>query len=310
MKNFGGNKTDESDSVEIQPPGFRLRRAREACELSCEDVATHLKLSVEKIESLERGEVENIAAPVFVAGYLRSYARLVNLSGDDIVADFKKLTAMKSPSMDPASSPAAHDYGQVGNASSLNMSLSGNNGLGSTLIVGTVAVILVVAGYVYFTDSEEISTKKNDNFEVSSGKISSQDKVSKTMSTKLLPKESSPGNEELAKKAARKNIPAPFSASLKEGTNTSVLSELTFYFNEESWVDVKDSRDKRLLYRIGKEGVSRTVAGLAPFNVRLGFVNGVNIIYNGKLYDLSRFKNRKSARFQVGKKGDRIGGGE
>jgi hypothetical protein len=64
------------------------------------------------------------------------------------------------------------------------------------------------------------------------------------------------------------------------------------------------------LYRIGKEGVSRTVAGLAPFNVRLGFVNGVSIMYNGQPYDLSRFKNRKSARFQVGKEGDRMSGGE
>jgi cytoskeletal protein RodZ len=240
VSNSGENKTDESASVGRQPPGFRLRRAREICELSREEVAAHLKLSVEKIESLEHGEVENIAAPVFVAGYLRSYARLVNLSGDDIVADFKKLTAMKSPSMDPATSPAAHDYGQVGNASSLNMSLSGSNDLGGTLIGGAAVVILVVAGYVYFTDSEKISTKKNDNSEMSSEKISSQDKVSKTMSTKLLPKESSPGNEELAKKAARKNIPAPFSASLKEQTNTSVLSELTFYFTEESWVDVKE----------------------------------------------------------------------
>jgi cytoskeleton protein RodZ len=324
VKKFGENKTDESDSVEIQPPGFRLRRAREACELSREEVATHLKLNVEKIESLERGEVESIAAPVFVAGYLRSYARLVNLSGDDIVADFKALTAMETPSMDPASGPAANDYGQVGNASSLNMSLSGSNGLGSTLIAGTVVVLLVVAGYVYLTDHEANSTKENDDIALRAGKISLQDKVSKIASTKLLPKQSFPENKEQTKENTRAKLPAPFSASLNEKTKPSVkagstssdkiqsveLSELTFYFNEESWVDVKDSRDKRLLYRIGKEGVSRTVAGLAPFNVRLGFVNGVNIIYNGKLYDLSRFKNRKSVRFQVGKKGDRIGGGE
>ena len=70
-------------------PGIQLRKAREACELSVGDVASHLKLSAEIIESLERGEVESIAAPVFVAGYLRSYARLVNLSGDEIIADFR-----------------------------------------------------------------------------------------------------------------------------------------------------------------------------------------------------------------------------
>jgi cytoskeleton protein RodZ len=315
---FDKNVKDESAAAEMQPPGFRLRRAREVCELSREEVASQLNLSVEKIESLEKGEVESIAAPVFVAGYLRSYAKLVNLSGDEIVADFKALTAMESPLMDSALSPAANDYGQVGRTSSLNMSLSGNNGLGSTLIVGTVVVLLVVAGYVYLSGSEETSIKKSDDTGISSGKISTQDKVSK-----ISPVTSSPSDKGLAKKTTKAAIPAPFSTGIKDKTSSLVqptalndkiqnaeVSELILYFTEDSWVDVKDSRNKRLLYRIGKAGVSHTVTGLAPFNVRLGFVNGVNIVYNGESHDLSRFENRKSARFQIGKEGDRIGGGE
>jgi len=56
--------------------------------------------------------------------------------------------------------------------------------------------------------------------------------------------------------------------------------------------------------------MSHTVAGLAPFNVRLGFVSGVSIMFNGKSYDLSRFANRKSARFLIGEKSDQMSGNQ
>ncbi|MCK4585731.1 MAG: DUF4115 domain-containing protein, partial [Gammaproteobacteria bacterium] len=84
------------------------------------------------------------------------------------------------------------------------------------------------------------------------------------------------------------------------------FSELTLYFTEESWVEVNDATSKRLLYRLGKAGMSHTVAGVTPFNIRLGYVNGVSIMFNGESYDLSRFANRKSARFLIGEKGDRM----
>jgi len=161
VSHFDKDNIESSGSAEVPSPGIQLRRAREACELSREEVASHLKLSVGKIESLEKGEVEKIAAPVLVAGYLRSYARLVNISGDEIIADFKALAKMELPSMDPASSPAANDYGQVGKTSSLNMSLSGSSGLGVTLTWGIVIILLVVGVYVFLTRSNAVSTIAN-----------------------------------------------------------------------------------------------------------------------------------------------------
>ena len=120
--------------------------------------------------------------------------------------------------------------------------------------------------------------------------------------------------EESEGEVAKTAIPAPFPASSgnvpRPSAQSGNYSELTLSFTEDSWVDVRDSEDKRLLYQIGKSGASHTVAGLAPFNVRLGFVNGVSVMYNGKPHDLSYFKNRKSVRVQIGKEGDRLSGGE
>ncbi|MEE8379492.1 MAG: RodZ domain-containing protein [Gammaproteobacteria bacterium] len=330
MSSADEKNNESTDSTEIESPGIRLLRAREACDLTHEDVASHLKLSVEKIKSLESGEVENIAAPVFVAGYLRSYARLVHISGDEIVADFKALAVMQSPSMDPASGPAANDYGQVGGASPLNMSLSGKNALGVPLILGVVIVLIVVGIYVFLSSGDAVTIEK---------KISSNT-VGETNSAKSLlpelsldhrapetsvsvPRESikiSLKKEELLEKPAAATIPAPFPASIKndmEGTgelkdasneleSNADISELSLYFTEDSWVEVGDSTGKRLLYRLAKVGMSHTVSGFAPFNVHLGYVNGVNVMYNGESYDLSRFVKGKSARFQVGVKKARM----
>lgn len=345
MSSFDKKDNEPRGEEEVLSPGIRLRRAREACELSLERVAGHLKLSVDKIKCLERGEVESIAAPVFVAGYLRSYARLVHLSGDEVVADFKALTAMELPSMDPASSPAANDFGQVDRASSLNMSLGGRKGLGVALIAGVVIVLLVVGVYVYLSNSSEISNVISNVKEIDSSSPARTEFVENLpsgVSQNEAPQNEAPQNEVpqngeaavnevsegsvliplasstneqsemVVEESSKAAIPAPFAAPIKNTGEAPVQSEsavskvnsseLTLYFTEDSWADVSDSQNKRLLYRLVKAGMSHTVTGLPPFNVRLGFVNGVSIMFNGDPYDLSRFANRKSARFFVGEK--------
>ena len=78
---------------EMKPlqPGEKLQQAREARQLSVADVSANLKLSAEKIRALEEGEVEGLAAPVFIAGYLRAYAKLLELPEDEVLNDFAHL---------------------------------------------------------------------------------------------------------------------------------------------------------------------------------------------------------------------------
>ena len=74
-------------------------------------------------------------------------------------------------------------------------------------------------------------------------------------------------------------------------------------------VDPSAAREvrERLVYRLGKAGTTRTVKGVAPFDVQLGYVQGVNILYNGAPYDLSRFVGRRSIRLRIGAAGDHLG---
>lgn len=74
--------------VEIQPEesvGQRLRAAREARNLPRAEVAAALHLGESIIEALEQDARDRLPGPVFVQGYLRKYARLLDMSEEPIL---------------------------------------------------------------------------------------------------------------------------------------------------------------------------------------------------------------------------------
>lgn len=67
-----------------------LSEAREAMGMSQEEVAQELYLIPSYIRHIDNDEIEKIDKQAFVRGYLRSYAKLVHLDGDDMVARYEK----------------------------------------------------------------------------------------------------------------------------------------------------------------------------------------------------------------------------
>lgn len=71
--------------------GTRLKRARESMRLSVEQVAHYLRLDSKIIHELEADNFQNNPRFAFIRGYLRSYARLVDLNADEIIKQFNGL---------------------------------------------------------------------------------------------------------------------------------------------------------------------------------------------------------------------------
>lgn len=65
--------------------GQRLAAARIEWGVSVSEVAAHLNLSDAAIEALEAGAHDKLPGLTFVKGYLRAYAKLLNLDPDDII---------------------------------------------------------------------------------------------------------------------------------------------------------------------------------------------------------------------------------
>ena len=64
--------------------GERLRDAREAAEMSLEDVATTTRIATRHLASLEAGEFSKLPAPTYSVGFARSYAAAVGLDRNEI----------------------------------------------------------------------------------------------------------------------------------------------------------------------------------------------------------------------------------
>ena len=79
--------SEEQPSPAVQDPaGQQLRRAREALGLSLEQVAEaqHLRPSV--IQDIEQGRYERIDSELFLKGYVRAYAKQVNLNAESLLS--------------------------------------------------------------------------------------------------------------------------------------------------------------------------------------------------------------------------------
>ena len=64
--------------------GERLRVAREAANMSLEDVATTTRIPTRHLASLEAGEFSKLPAPTYSVGFARSYAAAVGLDRNEI----------------------------------------------------------------------------------------------------------------------------------------------------------------------------------------------------------------------------------
>lgn len=86
------SEPDQAPGAPEDEPGVSemLIRAREAAGLTREDVAAQLFLTVTFIDYIDQGQFQKIPKGIaFIKGYLRSYARVVGLDGDEMVGRYE-----------------------------------------------------------------------------------------------------------------------------------------------------------------------------------------------------------------------------
>ncbi|RME34226.1 MAG: helix-turn-helix domain-containing protein [Gammaproteobacteria bacterium] len=90
----------EDPSTQDIHPGVTLRRAREACELSQQELATRLRLDLRVITAIDNGQFERLPTPAYVKGYLRAYAREVGLDPAPILEAYHRF-GESTPELQP-----------------------------------------------------------------------------------------------------------------------------------------------------------------------------------------------------------------
>jgi cytoskeleton protein RodZ len=258
----------EGKSAVVSPDQL-LHNAREAKGLSVDEVAHDLHLEASVILTLESGDYAALGAPVFVRGYMRSYARLLGLSEKEVLAGMD----------DPV--PESKEF--------ISMSVASEEKLGTSMVTfslwaGITLVVLSVLVYVSL-----------DNDQASSGDADKGEFVTPVVNeVEVLPEQKPAAVEaiveapELVDSVVEPVIAAPDTV------------RLTLTFTDKCWVEVSDARN-RLLYGMEKSGRSVSVEGIPPFRLFLGNVRGVALNVDGEDFVIpgSSLRGNNTARFVI-----------
>ena len=96
----------------VAPPGGvadvagTLRAARERAGLGLEEISARTRIKVAFLHALERGEFERLPGDFFARAFLRTYAREVGLSPDDVVRAYDAERQPPAPVAAEAAAPA------------------------------------------------------------------------------------------------------------------------------------------------------------------------------------------------------------
>ncbi len=273
-------------------PGKALRSTREAKRLTPESVSQQLRLDLAHIHALEMDEYEKLPAPIFVTGYLRAYARLLELDAEPLIAAYHGLGMDKTP-----------DLVQVARRGSVG------GGAPVRWISYAMAAGLVVMLYLAW------QARAPEVPELVSGPAQDMAPSVSGMESPMVVREpdvafsdaepesdrSGPAESPSAPVVTKAEVRAPIPPPAPPATPTTLSrASLSLIADRSSWVEVKDSTGRRLFYDLMNPGQSRTLEGVPPFEVLLGYAPGVTVEYNGQLFDHARYIRNEVARFKVG----------
>jgi len=126
--------------------GEQLRKAREAQELELHDIVDLTKIQSDHLRALEEGDYSVFSAPVYIRGFVRTYATLLKLDTARILEQLGQELA-DSGQVDPLLAPPARGF--------LDAAMFQLSKFSRRLVwpaVGTAAVALVaVAGYLLWS---------------------------------------------------------------------------------------------------------------------------------------------------------------
>lgn len=281
-KQDSGSKSSVSESS----PGKLLAAARERMGFSQDQVAGELYMTLSKVRALENDEFAKLHSDTFIRGYLRAYANLVKIDVSEVMASYDKQAQ------------------RLGLVEVFVPKAAEGNSKKTWLFVIFIGVVLVVLWLisVWFFDN-----KKEPDYPLPAALVVPQETISvpvvassSSVSDEMIVEPQDPSaapagdvaqvGEELSVQTTAIDVTQNTQSSSAAQTVSSLSNqnaeenpdELVFVFTEECWLEVSDAQGDVLATQLESAGSRVTVKGIAPFEVKLGNVQGVSITLNGK----------------------------
>jgi cytoskeleton protein RodZ len=277
--------------------GDLLTRAREELSLSQKDISSRLNLNEQIIAALDSNDLDKLPAPTYVRGYIRSYARVVNLDADKLIGIYEGI-AEAPPEILPDVKPAVQ-------ASSRDKPVKA-----MTYLVTFTLVFLLIAWwqgqYIVNPGFFSFNMKTSEGGKYPGGLTYTYDVVNHP-ETLEVPEIDELINMEIVDLDesedilsiddspildAETNLTTPANPDTQANSDTLKLE-----LSAESWVEVFDASGERLYRDLAKPGEIISITGTAPLSVKLGNARAVSVSFNGETFDTSEYTKAGVARF-------------
>lgn len=281
---------------EMPGVGAQLRAAREALGLPLQDVAGALKLGARQLEALESGNWQQLPGSTFVRGFVRNYARLVQLDPLPLMQQLDAI--LEKPVM------------RLGDADIHQARMpQGGSGISrrDRTVVLSGGVMLVLAGLIYFLLPNDLSNLRSST-QVLLDSFARKDVPAAVEPTAepVFPPGTTPQQIMNPQAETPPAMPEPVEAPAKAAPANPVAEKsqqvsgapiMRFVFDKESWVEVRD-RDSKVIYsQRSAAGAEQSLAsGQGPFSLVVGYAPGVKLFWHGQAIDLVPYTRGDVAR--------------
>lgn len=290
------NVPDTSDNSQAQPGlsvGATLRAAREAQGLTVADVAERIKFSVRQVEALEADDAAHLPEGTFLRGFIRSYARTLNLDESALLGGVPPAHA--EPQADVAVAKSTGDAFPTTESARRKSAY---------LWLGALVVALVLASLVLNPRDtsqpqgvvvEEV--KLPDATATSAPVVAVPDAVAASAVQVVPAKPVEPLVTTAPPAKPKAVVPAPVAVPLVSGKPEVSLEQLKkrpihIVFSDDAWMEITDVNGEVLLSRMNPAGSEKWIGGgrRSPYQVAIGKTSAVRIYYKGREVDLSQYK--------------------
>jgi cytoskeleton protein RodZ len=271
--------------------GRALAQAREAQGLALASVAQLLKFAPRQLEALEQERFEALPGATFVRGMVKSYARLLKLEAEPLLAQLS---------------------GRVGtpDANRLAVRFSepvpfSDSGRRSTLVYLAFSVgILSLIGVVAYEWHKENTEPPRAAF-VSPGASPAQ--AARPAPVQAQVASLSPSVPDLGSlKAEEGNSFAPAPGQPAADPQKTTVGQpvpggrrIVLRCQQEAWVEIKDGSGRLLMSSLNPAGSERVLHGKPPFELIIGNASNVRLTYDDKPVDLQPFVKVEVARLTL-----------
>lgn len=286
-----------SSAVAYGSPGAAIRSARTRAGMSLEELASRTRLTRPTLEAMENDAFELLLEPVYVRGYYRKCARILDLPEQPLIDAYEALY-VPPPKVAPARLRLASG-GDLGSAPRF---------VGRFAIIAPIAAVVLCVLIWLWRQSSTLPTTPPQTMTMIESSIADGG-VSDTMPPIDAPAPAATTPVEGQAPVAAGEAPASpvdGSAPAAPGTETVVAmpapvgTQLVLEFSAISWARVEDAAGKSLVSGVVSAGERLELDGRPPYAIFLGNAPGVKVQFGGQPVDVKPFtKGNSTARFSV-----------